>query len=56
MAPKWFIWVSVFVCSIIGAYVPILWNGSLLSMTSVVFGGIGGIVGVFVSLKVGKSI
>jgi len=56
MTPKWFVWFCVFVCSVIGAYVPAIWGGSALSFASLIFSGIGGIAGVFVAIKIGKSL
>jgi uncharacterized membrane protein YeaQ/YmgE (transglycosylase-associated protein family) len=42
---------GVTVGSIIGGYVPVLWGGSLLSFSSVIFGTIGAIVGLFVAYR-----
>jgi hypothetical protein len=56
MAPKWFIWFCVFVCSMIGSYVPVIWGGSAFSFSSLLLGGVGGIFGVFVAIKIGNSI
>lgn len=36
-----------------GAYVPMLWGDSAFSMSSVIFSGVGGILGIWIGLKLG---
>ncbi len=55
MNSKSLIWIFLTIGSIIGAYVPMLWGDSALSMSSIVFSSIGGIVGIWVGYKLGKS-
>ncbi len=55
MVPRWFIWFWVIVCSIIGAYIPMIWGAGVFSFSSVILSGIGGIAGVFLAVKLGNS-
>ena len=38
----------------VGAYIPLLWGDSALSMSSVFFSGLGGIGGIWLGYKLGK--
>jgi hypothetical protein len=38
-----------------GSYTPVLWGGSLLSMSSILFGGVGGFVGIWAGYKIANS-
>jgi len=40
------IMLGMFVGSAIGGYLPMLWGGSLFSLTSILLGGVGGIAGI----------
>lgn len=44
---KSMIWAGMFVGSAIGSLLPLLWGGSELSMSSVLFGALGGVVGIW---------
>jgi hypothetical protein len=46
------IWLCAAVGGTIGSFVPALWGGSDLSMTSILFGLIGGVAGVVVGARV----
>jgi hypothetical protein len=39
--------------SLIGGYVPLIWGESAFSMSSIIFSGIGALVGVWVGYKIG---
>jgi hypothetical protein len=41
----------VLVGSTIGSLIPLLWGGSGLSLSSVLLGGLGGLIGVWVGVK-----
>ena len=49
---KKLIWIGLFAGSIIGGYIPTVW-GSGLSMSSVIFSGIGAFVGLWAGYKLG---
>jgi hypothetical protein len=42
---------SVLVCSTVGGYVPVLWGSSSFSVTSLLFGAVGGVVGVWLGVR-----
>ncbi|HEX8974598.1 MAG TPA: hypothetical protein VF817_03880 [Patescibacteria group bacterium] len=56
MIPKWFVWFCVIIGSTAGAYLPMLWGSDVLSVSSVIFSGIGGLLGIWVAVKVGNFI
>lgn len=39
----------------VGAYVPMLWGDSGFSMSSVIFSGVGGILGIWIGFKLGNQ-
>ena len=51
MSPKALIWIGMTVGSTVGAYVPALWGGSLLSYSSIFISAAGGIAGIYVGFK-----
>jgi len=52
MSPKAGMSLAVIVGSTIGSYIPLLWGASFLSYTSVLFGGIGGLLGIYIAYKI----
>lgn len=40
--------------SLVGAYLPLFWGGSALSVSSVVLSGVGGIAGIWAGYRLGK--
>jgi hypothetical protein len=53
MSKKTLIWVGLTVGSAIGGYLPALWGGDLISLSSVVFSAAGGIVGIWLGYRFG---
>jgi hypothetical protein len=51
---KLLIGIGIFVGSTIGSYIPLLWGGSLLSLASIWFGVLGGIVGIWIGYRLSK--
>jgi len=51
---KLIIGIGMFLGSTIGSYIPILWGGSLLSFSAILFGGIGGILGICIGYRISK--
>jgi hypothetical protein len=45
----------VLVGSFVGGYVPVLWGASSLGGESLLFGALGGIVGVFAGVRISES-
>lgn len=42
---------SVLVGSTVGGYLPVLWGSSSFSITSLLFGAIGGVAGIWVGIR-----
>ncbi|HEY8407535.1 MAG TPA: hypothetical protein VIK66_06125 [Gaiellaceae bacterium] len=40
---------------VVGGYVPTIWGASSLGVESLLFGAIGGVVGVFVGVRIAES-
>lgn len=51
---KKLIWLGVFLGSTIGSYVPTLWGADLLSISSLFWGAIGGILGIWFGYRIGR--
>lgn len=54
MSQKSLIWIGLFIGSTIGSFVPELWGGGMLSISSIIFSTIGGIVGIYLGFKLGQ--
>jgi len=48
--------IGAIVGSSIGGYVPVLWGGSMLSLSGVLFSMAGGFAGIWVGYRIGQSI
>lgn len=51
MGKKTLVFLAMTVGSIIGGYIPTLFGASFISLTSVLFSGIGGIFGIWIGYK-----
>jgi hypothetical protein len=51
MAKKW-IMLGMFVGSFAGSYVPVLWGDSAFSLSSLFFGAVGGLIGIWAGYKI----
>ena len=38
--------------SFAGSYIPVFWDGSIFSLSSIVLGGIGGLLGIWLGYKI----
>jgi hypothetical protein len=45
------VYIGAFVGSVIGGFIPLIWGAGLLSFSSVIFSGLGGLAGIFFVLK-----
>ena len=45
------IWMGMFIGSSIGSFVPMMWGASVLSLSSVFFSAIGGVLGIWLGFK-----
>ena len=50
-----FVMTGMAVGSFAGSYVPVIWGGSVLSMSSILFGAVGGLVGIWAAYKIAKE-
>ena len=56
MSTKKAVWILVLLGSVIGSYIPVLlFNSSFLSITSILGSGVGGIIGIWIGLKIGNG-
>lgn len=46
------IWLGLFVGSTAGGFIPLLWEGSALSLSSVFFSAAGGILGIWAGYRI----
>jgi hypothetical protein len=53
---KTFIMTGLFLGSIVGGYVPLLWGGSVFSFSSIIFSAIGAFAGIWLGLKVTQQL
>lgn len=42
--------------STVGSYVPMIWGGDLLSVSSIMFGGVGGLLGIWAGYRLAQII
>lgn len=54
MSPKIFIYGGMILGSYIGGALPLLWGASSLSFSSIIFGTIGGVTGIWAGFKLSK--
>ena len=53
---KTFIMTGLFLGSIAGGYVPLLWGGSVFSFSSIIFSAIGAFAGIWVGFKIAQRL
>lgn len=53
---KKFVYLFLFIGSIVGGYVPLFWGGSAFSMSSIILSGVGGLIGFYVGYRLGESL
>ena len=51
MQPRSFIWIGVFIGSTIGSLIPGLWGDDMFSYSSVLLGGAGALMGLWIGFK-----
>ncbi|MCL5784757.1 MAG: hypothetical protein M1142_05410 [Patescibacteria group bacterium] len=54
MSTKTLVMLGMTIGSIIGGYVPVLFGASMLSYTSVLGSGVGGLLGIWAGYKIGQ--
>jgi uncharacterized membrane protein len=53
---KKLIWGGMFVGSTAGGFLPMLWNSSAFSMSSVLLSAVGGVLGIYAGLKLAQML
>ncbi len=56
MSPKAIVAVTGFIGSIIGGYIPVLFGASSFSFSSLLFSGVGAILGILLGVKISNNI
>lgn len=51
MNSKALVWIGMTVGSLIGSFIPDLWGADMFSLSSLIFGSIGAIVGIYIGFK-----
>jgi xanthosine utilization system XapX-like protein len=52
MNSKKLIWIFMAVGSLIGGFIPSLWGADSFSLSPLIFGSIGGIIGIYIGYKI----
>jgi hypothetical protein len=53
---KTFIMIGLFLGSIAGGYIPLLWGGSVFSISSILLSGAGALVGIWLGFRVAQRL
>ena len=53
---KMLITTGMIVGSFAGSYLPVLWGGSVFSVSSILWGGVGGLLGIWAGFKVASRL
>ncbi len=53
---KTLIFTFLFIGSVIGGYIPLLWGGSIFSLSSILWSTLGGFAGIYVGFTIGRKI
>jgi uncharacterized membrane protein YeaQ/YmgE (transglycosylase-associated protein family) len=53
---KKFIMLGMVVGSFVGSYIPLIWGDSAFSMSSILFGVVGGIIGIWAGFKIAERL
>ena len=48
------IWLGLFVGGAVGGYIPAVWGGSMLSMSSIFLSAVGSFIGIWLGFKLGE--
>jgi len=56
VSTKSLIWIGVFIGSTVGSFIPMLWGGDLLGVSSILWSTIGGLAGIWGGFKLSKMI
>ena len=51
---KSLVWIGVLIGSTIGSFIPLLWGASVFSFSSIIFSGLGGILGIIAAYQINQ--
>lgn len=51
MSKKTLVYIAAFVGSVVGGYIPAIWGAGFLSISSLLLGGVGAILGIVIAVK-----
>ncbi len=54
MQSKSLIWLFAAIGSTVFGYIPLAWGGSLFSFSSIILGGVGAMLGIYIAFKLGQ--
>jgi hypothetical protein len=54
METKTLVWIGSIVGGTVGSFIPMLWGAGVLSFSSILWSGIGGIAGIYAGFKIGN--
>jgi hypothetical protein len=54
MQTKSLVWIGAGIGSTVGSLIPMLWGADMLSFSSIIFGGLGAVAGIYVFFKLGQ--
>jgi hypothetical protein len=54
MQTKSMVWIGLAIGSTIGGFIPMLWGADMISFSSIIFSGLGGIAGIYIFFKMSQ--
>jgi uncharacterized membrane protein YeaQ/YmgE (transglycosylase-associated protein family) len=48
------VWIGMTVGSVVGGYIPALWGAGIFDLSSIILGGIGAVVGIYLGYKMSQ--
>jgi len=55
MQNKSLVWLGLLIGSTVGGFIPMLWGAGIASFSSIIFSGIGGILGIIIFFKIAQG-
>jgi hypothetical protein len=56
VSTKSLIWIGVFIGSTAGSFIPMLWGGDMLGVSSILWSTVGGVAGIWGGFKLSRMI
>ena len=51
-----FVWMGMFLGSLVGGYLPTLWGADVFSMSSIILSTVGALAGIYVGFKISQNL